>query len=110
MDGAARWLFQRVSGIGLLVFLLSHFWITHYYPGGDVTFEKVAERLTQPGWKFFNLAFLILALFHGLNGGWTILEDYLKDGWVRVTLFGAVVVAALFLFVMGTLTILGFQA
>ena len=54
--------------------------------------------------------FLVLALFHGLNGGWTILEDYLKEGWVRVTLFGMVVIAALFLFVLGSMTLLGFQA
>jgi succinate dehydrogenase / fumarate reductase, membrane anchor subunit len=110
MDGASRWFFQRVTGIALLVFLLGHFFVTHYYPPGDITFEKVAERLTQPGWKFFNLAFLVLALFHGLNGGWTVLEDYLKEGWARIALFGALVMAALFLFVLGTLTILGFQA
>jgi succinate dehydrogenase hydrophobic anchor subunit len=52
---------------------------------------------------------LVLALFHGLNGGWTILEDYLEKGWLRVTLFGVILVAGLSLLVLGTLTIVGFQ-
>jgi succinate dehydrogenase / fumarate reductase membrane anchor subunit len=83
--------------------------VTHFFPGGDVTYQKVASRLAQPDWKFFNLTFLVLALFHGLNGGWTILEDYLEKGWLRVTLFGVILVAGLSLLVLGTLTIVAFQ-
>ncbi len=108
-DGALRWLLQRVTGIALVVFLLAHFGVTHYFPGGDVTYQKVALRLADPYWKFFDLSFLILGLYHGVNGGWTILEDYLNKGWLRVILLGAVLLVALFLLVLGTLTILGFQ-
>ncbi len=109
MDGAWRWFFQRISGIALLVFLLGHFWVTHYSPGGDVTYQKVALRLIQPEWKFFNLVFLILGLSHGLNGMWTISEDYIRRGWLRMTLFGVVLIAGLCLLVLGTLTIMAFQ-
>jgi succinate dehydrogenase / fumarate reductase membrane anchor subunit len=108
VDGSWRWLFQRISGFALLVLLLTHFWVMHYFPGGDITYQKVASRLAQPDWKFFNLTFLVLALFHGLNGGWTILEDYLEKGWVRVTLFGVILVTGLSLLVWGTLTIVAF--
>ena len=107
--GAARWLWQRVSGIVLLVILLVHFGVTHYFPGGDVTYQGVAQRLAQPGWKFFNIFFLLLAVFHGLNGAWTILEDYLKKGWVRVAVYGLIVVAGLALLFVGTLTVTAFQ-
>ena len=109
MDGAWRWFFQRISGIALLVFVLGHFGVTHYFPGGDVTYQKVFQRLIQPEWKFFNLAFLILGLSHGLNGSWTISEDYIRKGWLRMTLFGMVMIAGLFLLVLGTLTIMAFQ-
>ena len=109
VDGSWRWLFQRVSGIALLVLLLTHFGVTHFFPGGEVTYQKVVLRLSYPDWKFFNLTFLVLALFHGLNGGWTILEDYLENGWLRVTLFGVLLVAGLSLLVLGTLTTLAFQ-
>lgn len=108
-DGALRWLLQRVTGIALVLFLLAHFVVTHYYPGGDVTYQKVALRLADPYWKLFNLSFLVLALYHGVNGAWTILEDYLKTGWHRVTLLGIILFGALLLLVLGTLTILAFQ-
>ncbi|MBI4495384.1 MAG: succinate dehydrogenase, hydrophobic membrane anchor protein [Deltaproteobacteria bacterium] len=100
---------QRISGIALLVLLVSHFWVTHYFPGGDVTYEKVAARLVHPGWKFLNLFFLSLALFHGMNGGWTALEDYLAKGWLRVTLFSLILIATLSLLIWGALTIITFQ-
>lgn len=108
-SGAGRWLIQRISGIALLVLLLTHFGITHYFPGGDVTYQKVALRLSQPFWKFFNLTFLVLCLFHGLNGAWTLLEDYVEKGWLRGTLFGVILMAGLSLLVLGTLTIVAFQ-
>ncbi len=109
MDGAGRWFFQRISGIALLVFLLSHFWVTHYSPGGDVNYQKVALRLAQTHWKFFYLTFLVLGLSHGLNGLWTFSEDYIKGEWLRMTLFGVVLIAGLSLLVLGTLIILAFQ-
>ncbi len=109
-EGAARWLFQRVSGIVLLVVLLVHFGVTHFFPGGDVTYQTVAARVSHPGWKFFNLFFLVLAVFHGMNGSWSILEDYLKKGWLRVTLYSAIVVAGLALLVIGTLIVTAFPA
>jgi succinate dehydrogenase / fumarate reductase membrane anchor subunit len=93
----------------LLVVLLIHFVVTHYYPGGDVTYQQVAGRLSQPFWKFLNLTFLVICLYHGLNGGWSILEDYLAKGWLRVTLFGLILIAGLSLLVLGTLTIVAFQ-
>jgi succinate dehydrogenase / fumarate reductase membrane anchor subunit len=107
-NGAGRWLIQRVSGIALLIMLLAHFWATHA-AGGEITYEAVMQRLSQPYWKIYNLAFLVLAIYHGLNGGWTVLEDYLQKGWMRVTLFGVVVVVGLYLLVQGSLTIMAFQ-
>jgi len=110
-QGAGRWLFQRVSGIALLAVLLIHFAVTHYFStGGEVTYQSVAERLLQPSWRFFNLGFLVLAVFHGLNGCWTILEDYLKKDWVRLTLFGAIVLVGLSFIVIGTLIVTSFPA
>ncbi len=109
MDGAGRWFFQRISGIALLVFLLGHFWVTHYSLGGEVTYQKVAMRLIQPEWKFFNLTFLILGLFHGLNGMWSISEDYIRREGLRMILFGVVLMAGLSLLVLGGLIIVAFQ-
>ncbi len=108
-SGALRWLLQRVSGIVLLVVLFLHFGVTHYFPGGEVTYQNVVARLSHPFWKLLNMTFLVLCLYHGLNGGWSILEDYLEKAWLRVTLFGLLLVGGLILMALGTLTIVSFQ-
>jgi succinate dehydrogenase hydrophobic membrane anchor protein len=95
--------------MALLVVLLLHFGVTHYFPGGDVTYQKVVVRLSQPFWKLLNLTFLVLCLYHGLNGGWSILEDYVEKNWLRITLFGLLIVGGLILLSLGTLTIVAFQ-
>ncbi len=75
-----------------------------------MTHQKVALRLVQPEWKLFYLTFLFLGLSHGLNGMWTISEDYITREWLRMTLFGVVLMAGLSLLVLGTLNLLAFQA
>jgi hypothetical protein len=37
------------------------------------------------------------------------LEDYLEKAWLRVTLFGVLLVGGLILMALGTLTIMAFQ-
>lgn len=108
-EGSLRWFIQRVSGVALLVVLLVHFGVAHYFPLGDVTYQVVAQRLAQPFWKFFNLLLLGLAVYHGMNGVWSIFEDHVEKNWLRLTLLGAVLVGGLALLVVGTLTITAFQ-
>lgn len=109
--GAWEWLFQRVTGVLLVVALMGHYWVTHYFPGGHVTYEKVSARFLAAGaaWKIFDLTFLVLALFHGLNGIWTIVLDYVHhDGW-RVVCYGALWFLGLVFLIFGSLTIITFQ-
>ncbi len=107
--GASAWFFQRLSGLALVVLLLVHFAVLH---GGDgvVTYAKVASRLATPEWKTFDLLFLVLGIFHGMNGFLMVVRDYATTGWKRGTLYAAVVVAGLVALVLGCLTVIPFQA
>ncbi len=106
--GATAWFLQRLSGLVLVVLLLVHFAVLH---GGDgvVTYEKVASRLATPAWKTFDLLFLVLGIFHGMNGLLMVIRDYATAGWKRGALYAAVVVAALAALVLGCLTVIPFQ-
>ncbi len=106
--GAAGWFFQRLSGLFLVVLLLVHFAVLH---GGDgtVTYEKVALRLADPAWKTFDLVFLFLGIFHGMNGLLMIVRDY-ATGWRRGALYATVVAAGLVFLVLGCVTVIPFQA
>lgn len=85
------WLWQRFSGIGLLVLLFIHLGISHLRP---LTYEDMQMRLSSPFWLFFNFSLLELSVSHALNGLWQIGQDYI----VKETLRGLL---ALCLWLMG---------
>ena len=107
--GAVAWFLQRLSGLVLLVLLLVHFAVLH---GGDglVTYEKVVSRLATPAWKTFDLLFLVLGIFHGMNGFLMVIRDYAAPGWKRGALYAAVVVAGAVFLILGCLTVIPFRA
>ena len=74
--GAGLWLLQRITALLLLVLLLAHFWVLHYATEGFVTYEKVARRLASPAWKAFDVVFLVAAVTHGMNGLFTLVQEY----------------------------------
>lgn len=108
-SGAFLWLFQRVSGLAILVMLSVHIWVNHYSPGGFTTYDKMALRLANPVWKAFDLTFLVLLLFHGFNGIWTVVVDYASRDWVRLGLLGLLWVLGLALFFLGAISIIPFE-
>ncbi len=107
--GALQWFLQRVSGAVLFVLLVIHFWVTHYFPVGKLSYQDVALRLSQPGWKLVYLVFLVLCIYHGLNGLWIIIQDYTKKDGFRLLILGAIMIAGLFLLSIGMLTIVPFR-
>ena len=104
--GKFLWFFQRLSGFILFFILLLHFFLLHFAVSGEsITFSEVMQRLRTPFWQTLDLVFLLLALFHGLNGLWTVLCDYFHKSWVKVTLFSIVATAGVVLLIFGSLTI-----
>ena len=107
--GAMTWFLQRLSGLVLVVLVLVHFAVLH---GGDgkVTYETVAARLSTPAWKTFDLLFLVIGIYHGMNGLLMVIRDYATTGWKRGALYAAVVTAGLAFLILGCLTVIPFQA
>jgi succinate dehydrogenase / fumarate reductase, membrane anchor subunit len=107
--GGMLWLFQRLSGLVLVGILLTHFFLLHFtVEGHSLTFDQIYKRLTTHSWKTLDLIFLYLALFHGLNGIWTVIADYINKGWMKISAFCLIILAGLWLSVYGSLTILNF--
>jgi len=74
------WYLQRITGGALLVLLIAHFWVEHFMTAqlrrGDLTYEAILGRISNPVWQAIDIAFLLIALYHGLNGFRNILLDY----------------------------------
>jgi succinate dehydrogenase / fumarate reductase membrane anchor subunit len=105
------WLFMRLSGILLVVLVLTHLLIQLVLEGGvsKVSFAFVAGRWASPFWQVWDLVMLWLAMLHGANGLRTIINDYAqRDGtrfWLKMVLYTATVFTVL----LGTLVIFTFD-
>ncbi|MDT0443688.1 MULTISPECIES: succinate dehydrogenase, hydrophobic membrane anchor protein [unclassified Streptomyces] len=105
------WLFMRVSGILLVVLVITHLMIQLVLDGGvsKVSFAFVAGRWASPFWQAWDLIMLWLAMLHGGLGLRTIINDYAqRDGtrfWLKMLLYTATVFTVL----LGTLVIFTFD-
>ncbi len=109
------WQLQRISAIGLLVFLTIHMVFLHYVPGPNqfgmpfhVDFESVIWRMGQPIWKAIDIAFLFCVLIHALTGAYAVLIDIEQVSRIKKALAGIAIVVFVAAFVYGTITVLSF--
>ncbi len=79
------WVGQRLSGLFLAFFLCLHVVLLHFLREGAIDAAGVIERLmASPLMVAFYAAFVVIVVFHGLNGFWGIALDYApKDGLRR---------------------------
>lgn len=112
-SGEIAWFLQRLSGLVLVIALGMHFVLLHYLDIDPAThhisFATVAERVSTPFWKTVDLLFLVLAVYHGLNGIWMVICDYIHRPLARVVLCSVICMLALAMIVLGTITILPFS-
>lgn len=101
MKGALGWLFQRVTGVLLVAGLAVHFIVMHYSGGEQTSYEAVAQRLANPFWKAFDIAFLVSAVYHGFNGLWGMADEYVRSRPLTALLKGALLITALLLTIAG---------
>lgn len=77
---AVHWYLQRITGALLLVLLSAHFWVLHFMTApvrrGELTYEIVVARVSNPVWQVIDISFLLVALYHGLSGLRGIIFDY----------------------------------
>ncbi len=104
------WFFMRVSGLVLLFMAVFHLLYMHFVVGLEkINFKVIAERWDNPGWRIFDFLLLAFALLHGLNGGRTIIEDYVRSPGRLVFSKALLYVIGFALMAMGALIIFTFQ-
>ena len=77
------WKLQRVSGAFLLPLVSGHMFFMHlnYKVGHDV--DTILARISSPGIKALDVAFVTLVFFHAGFGLYTIVGDYVEDKRIR---------------------------
>ena len=82
-SGRFQWMMQRVSAVLLLVLVFVHFALQHFTPDAVSTGLTVAARFNNPWWQAFYVIFVVLGLYHGVNGLIGIINDYAPKQLVR---------------------------
>ena len=90
--GGLAWLLQRISAAVLFVLLLLHFVTDHFLAQGrSVSYQWVIARAQSWWFPLLQFAFLLTALYHGLNGIWSVLEDYTTHKYWRLAWYSLLV-------------------
>lgn len=104
--GAVSWLLQRISAVIIFVIIMIHFVTYHMLSEGAYMYEKVVSKMKSPWFNLMQFLLLCAVLYHGLNGVWMIVEDYIHIKGLRLFLFSLIIVVGVSLFFVGVLTII----
>jgi succinate dehydrogenase / fumarate reductase membrane anchor subunit len=74
------------------------------------TYLFVSMRLANPFWRVFDWLLLTLGLTHGMNGLRIVIDDYVKSPRVRLWLLSILAILLLVFIMLGTVTLITFQA
>jgi len=106
-SGSVAWLLQRISAAVLFILLLLHFSTYHFLSQGRaVSYKYIVAKAGSWWFPLLQFAFLITALYHGLNGVWSVLEDYTASKFWRLFWYGLLLTVGAALLFVGTLTII----
>jgi succinate dehydrogenase / fumarate reductase, membrane anchor subunit len=105
------WFFMRITGLVLVFLALYHLvWWNLVIGVEHIDSQVVAERWSNPLWRFFNVALVSFAFLHGLNGARYSIEDYVRSpGWQVIvkTIVYTIVLGTL---IFGVFAVLTFDA
>ncbi|MCH7497155.1 MAG: succinate dehydrogenase, cytochrome b556 subunit [Candidatus Marinimicrobia bacterium] len=102
-EGMLSWLLHKVTGLGIVGFLLFHIWGMAKMNQGPDAFNAVIEAYKTPLFKVGEIMLLGAILFHGFNGMRLILGEF--TAWAlerhKLLLYATYVVAGLLMAVGG---------
>jgi succinate dehydrogenase / fumarate reductase, membrane anchor subunit len=105
------WYFFRISGVALIFLALIHLLLNHVTTDVSCTsYQLVAGRYTNPFWRLYDWLLLTLALLHGMNGLRVVIDDYVRSRSWRLALQSTLGLLTLTFFLLGTITLITFQA
>ena len=105
-SGAFSYYFQRISELVLVVLLFVHYFMMHSTTMGGHSHQATVDRLSQWEWQLFYLSFVFLGMYHGLNGIWSIAQDYNMSTKVRMITYTFIVLIGIVFSAIAAITII----
>ena len=107
-SGASPWFLQRATGLILAIVMIFHYLLMHYNIDSGHTYEAVLARMQNPLYKMLQGTFVVLGLYHGIQGSWNVFRDFKMSPWLSYTLYGLLVFLGIGFGVLGLSTIFKF--
>lgn len=106
--GAVPWFLQRVTGIVLLFVMIGHYILMHYNIDSGHSYEAVLSRMQNPFYKGLQMTFVVLGIYHGINGTWSVIRDFKLNQVVTWTLYSLLVISGVVFSLIGITTLMSF--
>lgn len=110
-EGHWAWLLHRVSGLGILLFLLLHILDIFLVGVGEEAFTRFLFFYKAPFFKVLELALIFGVIYHAFNGVRIILVDFWPErfsNWpMQRTLFRIVLAITVLLFIPAAIATVG---
>jgi succinate dehydrogenase / fumarate reductase cytochrome b subunit len=97
--GTAAWLLQRLSGIFLTIYLITHIIVIGSSVRGEDSFDDLLSTFDKPLFLVLDAGLLGIVAFHAVNGLRLILFDFAIGLRYQKALFWAAFVVAVGMFI-----------
>ena len=101
-EGQWSWLFHRVTGVAIILFLFAHVVDTAVVGWGPTAYNRVASVYHNPVVRTLELGLVAAVLFHSYNGIKILLIDFFPGLTRHITAIGR---ATIILFVLSMIPI-----
>jgi succinate dehydrogenase / fumarate reductase, cytochrome b subunit len=106
--GFISFVFRRVSGIALVLYLFMHIWVIGSANGGAASFDARMATVQSPIFRLFEVALLTAVVYHGFDGIRLLIVHWFNVTEYRKSLFYAMFVLFILVSIVGGLPILLF--
>lgn len=79
-EGQWSWIFHRLTGVGVLLFLFIHIVDTFLVGFGPAVYDKMMELYRNPVFMVSEIFLFAAVLYHSLNGVRIIIVDFWPSG------------------------------
>ncbi|MFC1959114.1 succinate dehydrogenase, cytochrome b556 subunit [Chloroflexota bacterium] len=104
--GFISFLFRRLSGVALALYLFVHMLVIGSVNSGAANFDEAMTFLTQPLFKLFEIALLAAFAYHSLDGIRLMVVSYGNVTNQRKAMFYALLIVAFLVVLVGAVPIL----
>ena len=105
--GQIAWLFHRLTGLALVLYVSMHVWVISSLQLGPDTFAATMAVVSAPLFRFLEVGLLFCVIYHALNGLRLIAIDFFGATEKHVPLFWVVMVVGGLLWIWGGSSMIG---